>query len=165
MPSVALIVRCFNEERHIGRLLTGALQQTRPPDEIIVVDSGSTDHTVTIASAFDVTLVTISPEQFSFGRALNRGVSAAAGHDLCVFASAHVYPVYDTWLEHLVGALHSPDVVLAYGRQETPPRRALLRGPAPAPLVPCGVRPAAEPSVLQQRQRCGSASGVGGAAL
>ena len=121
MPSVALIVRCFNEERHIGRLLTGALQQTRPPDEIIVVDSGSTDHTVTIASAFDVTLVTISPEEFSFGRALNRGVCAAADHDLCVFASAHVYPVYDTWLEHLVGALHSPDVVLAYGRQQAPP--------------------------------------------
>ena len=121
MPSVALVVRCFNEERHIGRLLTGALQQTRPPDEIIVVDSGSTDHTVSIASAFDVTLVTISPEEFSFGRALNRGVSAAAGHDLCVFASAHVYPVYDTWLEHLVGALHLPDVALAYGRQETPP--------------------------------------------
>ena len=121
MPSVALIVRCFNEENHIGRLLTGALRQTRPPDEIIVVDSGSTDHTVTVASAFDVTLVTISPEEFSFGRALNRGVAAADGHDLCVFASAHVYPVYDTWLEHLVGAVRAPDVALAYGRQQAPP--------------------------------------------
>jgi rhamnosyltransferase len=121
MPSVALIIRCFNEERHIARLLTGALRQTRPPDEIIVVDSGSTDQTVRIASAFDVTVVKISPEEFSFGRALNRGVGAAAGYDVCVFASAHVYPVYDTWLEHLVGALHSPDVALAYGRQQTPP--------------------------------------------
>jgi glycosyltransferase involved in cell wall biosynthesis len=121
MPSVALIVRCFNEERHIGRLLTGALRQTRPPDEIIVVDSGSTDRTLTIASGFDVRLITISPDEFSFGRALNRGMSAAAGCDLCVLASAHVYPVYDTWLEHLAGALHAPDVALAYGRQQTPP--------------------------------------------
>ncbi len=121
MPSVALIVRCFNEENHIGRLLTGALRQTRPPDEIIVVDSGSTDQTVTVASAFDVTLVKISPAEFSFGRALNRGVAAADGHDLCVFASAHVYPVYDTWLENLVEAVRAPDVALAYGRQQAPP--------------------------------------------
>ena len=119
--SVALIVRCFNEEQHIGRLLTGALRQTLRPDEIVVVDSGSTDATLSVAAAFDVTTITISPEEFSFGRALNRGLHAAAGHDVCVFASAHVYPVYDTWLAQLVSAFRRPEVALAYGRQQTPP--------------------------------------------
>lgn len=121
LDSVALIVRCFNEEQHIGRLLTGAMRQTRPPDEIIVVDSGSTDTTLSIAAAFDVTIVTISPGEFSFGRALNRGIEAAEGHDLCLLASAHVYPVYDTWIEHLIAPFESPDVALAYGRQQASP--------------------------------------------
>jgi rhamnosyltransferase len=98
------------------------MRQTRPPEEIIVVDSGSTDTTLSIAAAFDVTIVSISPEDFSFGRALNLGLEAADGHEICVFASAHVYPVYDTWLDHLVGAFGRPGVALAYGRQQTPPR-------------------------------------------
>ena len=120
-PSTALIVRCFNEEAHIGRLLEGAMSQTRPPDEVIVVDSGSTDATLSIATSFGVSTVAIAPSEFSFGRALNRGLRVAGGHDICVFASAHVYPVYDTWLEHLLAAFEDPDVVLAYGRQQTPP--------------------------------------------
>ena len=102
MPqAVALIIRCFNEEAHIGRLLTGTMRQTRRPEEIIVVDSGSTDATVAIASAFDVKIVSIAPERFSFGRALNVGLAAAQA-EVAVFASAHVYPLYDTWIEHLV---------------------------------------------------------------
>ena len=38
-----------------------------------------------------------------------------------MFASAHVYPVYDTWLDHLITAFDRPGVALAYGRQQTPP--------------------------------------------
>ena len=120
MPTaVALIIRCFNEEAHIGRLLTGTMRQTCPPNEIVVVDSGSTDATVAIASAFDVRIVTIAPERFSFGRALNMGLTATKS-DIAVFASAHVYPLYDTWIEHLVAPFEEPEVALAYGRQQGP---------------------------------------------
>lgn len=119
--TVALVVRCFNEEAQIGRLLTGVERQTRRPDEIIVVDSGSTDATLSIASAFDgVKVLAISPEQFSFGHALNRGIAEATS-DICVFASAHVYPVYDTWIEHLVAPFEDDVVACTYGRQLTQP--------------------------------------------
>jgi rhamnosyltransferase len=118
--SVSLIIRCFNEEKHIGRLLTGALNQTHLPDEIVVVDSGSTDHTLAVASTFDVTVVSIEPELFSFGHALNVGIAAATG-EIAIFASAHVYPIYDTWLEELVAPFSDEQVALTYGRQQTPP--------------------------------------------
>jgi rhamnosyltransferase len=118
--SVALIIRCFNEEAHIGRLLTGAMRQTRAPDEIVVVDSGSTDATLAIASAFPVRIVEIEPSDFSFGRAINLGVQASTS-DFAVFASAHVYPVYDTWIERLTDPFEDERVALAYGRQQTPP--------------------------------------------
>jgi len=119
--SIALIIRCFNEEAHIGRLLARAMDQTRPPDEIIVVDRGSTDATLSIAESFGVTAVSISTTEFSAGRALNRALRLADDCDICVLTSAHVYPVNDTWLERLVSPFDDPDVALAYGRQQAPP--------------------------------------------
>ena len=119
-PTVALIIRAFNEEAHIGRLLTGVMHQTKIPDEIIVVDSGSTDATLAIASAFSVRIVPIAPEDFSFGRALNVGLGSSTA-SLAVLASAHVYPLYDTWIERLTAPFASADVALTYGRQQTPP--------------------------------------------
>lgn len=117
---IALIIRCHNEEAHIGRLLTGALHQTRVPDEIILVDSGSTDATVSIASAFPTKIIAIPPEDFSFGRALNVGLAAATS-EFAVFASAHVYPVYDSWIEQLVAPFREERIALTYGRQQAPP--------------------------------------------
>jgi glycosyltransferase involved in cell wall biosynthesis len=111
------VIRCFNEEEHIGRLLTGVLQQTQPPGQIVVVDSGSTDATVSIASRFPVEVQTVEPESFSFGRSLNVGCRAAKG-EVVVVASAHVYPLYDTWLEELTAPFEDPQIALAYGRQE-----------------------------------------------
>ncbi len=100
--------------------MTGALHQTRVPDEIILVDSGSTDATVSIASAFPTKIVAIAPEEFSFGRALNVGL-AASDSEFAVFASAHVYPMYDSWIEQLVAPFGEPRIALTYGRQQAPP--------------------------------------------
>jgi glycosyltransferase involved in cell wall biosynthesis len=119
VSKLSLVIRAHNEEAHIGRLLTGVLHQTVRPDEIIVVDSGSTDATLAIASAFDVDIVQIRPDDFSFGRALNRGIERATG-DVVVFASAHVYPVLDTWIELLVAPFTDNAVALSYGRQQVP---------------------------------------------
>jgi glycosyltransferase involved in cell wall biosynthesis len=112
----SIVIRAFNEEKHIGRLLTGILQQTRPPAEIVLVDSGSTDATLSIAARFPVRIVSVRPEEFSFGRSLNRGISQTSG-DLVVLASAHVYPVYADWLEQLLRPLDDAQVALSYGQQ------------------------------------------------
>jgi rhamnosyltransferase len=127
LPKISLIIRCFNEETHIGRLLTGVSRQTRPPDEIIVVDSGSTDATLSIASAFGARVVAIPPERFSFGYALNVGLENTDA-DLSVFASAHVYPLYNTWIERLTAPFENDEVALTYGRQEVPPGAPFSEG-------------------------------------
>jgi len=114
--SVSAVIRAYNEGKHIGRLLNGFGQQTVKLDEIILVDSGSTDDTVAIAEAAGCTIVHIAKNEFSFGRALNKGCAAASG-DILLFASAHVYPVYDTHVEHIVSAFDRQGVAIAYGRQ------------------------------------------------
>jgi len=62
----SVVIRAFNEERHIGRLLRGISEQTMEEVEIIVVDSGSTDKTVSIAGEYQANIVTIPPSEFTF---------------------------------------------------------------------------------------------------
>lgn len=118
--SCSLVVRAFNEEKHIGRLLTGISQQSVVDIEVILVDSGSKDATVAIALAadwhFPVRVVHIEPERFSFGRSLNLGIAEAL-KDIVVIASAHVYPVYPDWLERLIMPFEDLEIGLTYGKQ------------------------------------------------
>ena len=113
---VSVIIRSYNEAERIERLLLGLAAQQAKPHEVILVDSGSTDDTVAIARRHVEKIVHIDKAEFSFGRALNVGIAAATG-DVCVFASAHVYPVHDTWLQDLTAPLRNERVVLSYGRQ------------------------------------------------
>ncbi len=115
-PLISIIIRCFNEEEHIGRLLKGIYAQSLKNFEVILVDSGSTDSTLSVASRFPVTIQSISPDDFSFGRALNVGCARAKG-EFMVFASAHVYPSRRGWLEHLIAPFQDPQVALTYGKQ------------------------------------------------
>ena len=115
-PRASIIIRCYNEAEHIGKLLHGLTEQTIQDFEVILVDSGSIDGTIEIAESYDVDeIVYIDPENFSFGRALNYGCEAANG-EFCVIASAHVYPKRDDWLEQLL-AKFDEDIALVYGKQ------------------------------------------------
>jgi rhamnosyltransferase len=112
----SIAIRCYNEERHIGRLLSGIMQQSLKDVEAIVVDSGSTDATLSIVSRYPVRVLHIEPDDFSFGRSLNLACQAASG-EFIVVASAHVYPLYEDWLERLLAPFQDPKVALSYGKQ------------------------------------------------
>jgi rhamnosyltransferase len=115
-PKCSVVIRSYNEEKHIGRLLTGILHQTMEEVEIILVDSGSTDATIAIASRFPVQVLRMNPGDFTFGRSLNLGCAHAKG-EFIVSASAHVYPVYADWLMRLLAPFDEPQVALVYGKQ------------------------------------------------
>lgn len=115
-PKCSIVIRAFNEEEHIGRLLEGIMAQTMTDWEIILVDSGSTDATRAIASRYPVEIVEITPEHFTFGRSLNLGIEHARG-EVVVIISAHCYPLYPDWLEQLVAPFDDPDIAVSYGKQ------------------------------------------------
>jgi glycosyltransferase involved in cell wall biosynthesis len=112
----SIVIRAYNEEKHIGRLLEGINHQTVNDVEIILVDSGSTDRTVSVAESFGARIVTISSDEFTFGRSLNFGVQAARRESV-VIASAHVYPIYPDWLASLLQPFGDNKVALTYGKQ------------------------------------------------
>jgi len=113
---VSIVIRAYNEERYLRRLLEGISQQTVKDVEIILVDSGSTDRTIAIAESFGAKIVHIPSVEFTFGRSLNFGVREAT-REFIVIASAHVYPVYPDWLETMLRPFQDESVALAYGKQ------------------------------------------------
>lgn len=116
-PDCTIVIRAYNEEAHIGRLLQGISQQTLKNVQVVLVDSGSTDRTVEIARQYPVEITHIAPDEFTFGRSLNLGIQQARA-DYVVMASAHVYPVYPDWLEKLVAPLQKDEqIALSYGKQ------------------------------------------------
>jgi len=115
-PRVSIVIRAFNEEKHLGNLLEAIKSQSFQDYEIILVDSGSTDRTLAIASRFPVKVEHINPGDFTFGRSLNLGLSAANG-EIAVIASAHVLPLDGLWLKNLISPFGDDKVALAYGKQ------------------------------------------------
>src|SRR5687767_14025156 len=116
MPRCSIVIRACNGEKYIGRLLTGLMRQSERDLEILLVDSGWTDATVAIASRFPVRVLHLPKGEFTFGRSLNFGIEHATG-ELIVMASAHVYPLYEDWLERLTAPFADPRVGVTYGKQ------------------------------------------------
>jgi glycosyltransferase involved in cell wall biosynthesis len=115
----SIVIRAYNEEKHIGRLLEGIRQQTVKDVEIVLVDSGSTDRTVSISESLGARILQIASNEFTFGRSLNLGIQAAK-QEFIVIASAHVYPVYPDWLESLLRPFDDENIALTYGKQRGP---------------------------------------------
>lgn len=115
---VSVVIRTLNEARHLGTLLDGITRQVYPDGEVevIVVDSGSSDGTIEIARKFGTNLVHIAKEDFSFGRSLNLGCSAASG-DALLFVSGHCIPAHRNWIAELVRPLGENGIAYSYGRQ------------------------------------------------
>ncbi len=116
MPETSIIIRTYNEEKHIGNLLHAIQRQKYKKFEVIIVDSGSSDNTIEIAKSFSAKVISIESRDFTFGYALNMGCKEAQGKFL-VFASAHVLPTNNFWLGNLVKAFEEERVAMVYGRQ------------------------------------------------
>jgi rhamnosyltransferase len=116
-PDISIVIRTLNEQRYLGDLLQGIQdQQSEFTYEVVLIDSGSTDATLSVAKQFGCRILHIRREDFSFGRSLNRACEASVGNYL-VFVSGHCIPYDQYWLQNLVKPLHAGIVEYCYGRQ------------------------------------------------
>jgi len=114
----SIVIRTLNEAQHLDDLMQMIAGQKTDGLEVetVLIDSGSTDGTVTIAEAHGARITTISKTEFSFGRSLNRGCDFATG-DFLVFISGHCVPVDPHWLQRLCQPLIDGTTNYTYGRQ------------------------------------------------
>jgi glycosyltransferase involved in cell wall biosynthesis/GT2 family glycosyltransferase len=95
--SVSVVVPVKDGERYLGELLD-ALARERP-DEVLVIDSGSTDRSLELVRAAGVELLEIAPEEFGHGRTRNLGAERTSGELIC-FLTQDATPC-PGWLEAL----------------------------------------------------------------
>ncbi len=77
--TVSVVIPAYNVEKYIGRAIDSVLAQTRRPDEIIVVDDGSTDNTADVIKSYGSKVCFIRQENAGASVARNTGIEAATG--------------------------------------------------------------------------------------
>ncbi len=75
--TVSVVIPAYNAEKYIGRAIDSVLAQTRQPDEIIVVDDGSTDNTADVIKSYGSRVHSIHQENGGASVARNTGIEAA----------------------------------------------------------------------------------------
>ncbi|MBC5991611.1 glycosyltransferase family 2 protein [Pontibacter cellulosilyticus] len=119
-PLISVIVPVKNGDAWLDKLLQSILNQTLANrTEIIVIDSGSTDDTLSILANYSVRLISISPENFNHGTTRNMGVEYAKG-EFVVMTVQDAKPTDNKWLEHLLNGFDDTSVAGVCGQQVVP---------------------------------------------
>lgn len=114
---ISIIILTKNNGSSIGKVLKQIKSQNIDYlYEIIIVDSGSSDDTITQISQFGVRSYNIPPDEFGHGRTRNLASEYACGEYL-VYLSADAIPANKNWLRNLVNKLCIDDVGATFGRQ------------------------------------------------
>jgi glycosyltransferase involved in cell wall biosynthesis len=115
MPAtgISIVVRTFNSSRTLGHVLEKLILQDA--DELIIVDSGSTDSTLALAQAHGAHIICVNPP-FNYSESLNRGF-AAASNEWVLALSSHTIPLDTTFLTVIREfATSAPmDIVVGFG--------------------------------------------------
>lgn len=157
---VSVIVPVRDEEDSIGELLDSLLAQTRPPDEIVIVDGGSVDATTQIIEKYirDGAPVRLIRAGAALpGRGRNLG-AAQASYEWLGFTDAGIR-LANNWLEALVAKAETNseiDVVYGYWQPVTDTFfkecAAIAYVPPPAPCEELLIRPRSIVSALLRRE-------------
>ena len=117
-PTVAIIMRAFNEMPHVQRSLAMLECQTFRDFDLYAVDSGSTDGTVQTlkAACEENALKQIAPDDYMPGRVLNDAI-APTHHEIIVLLNADAIPLSNQWLEHLVTPILDGRADATFSRQ------------------------------------------------
>jgi glycosyltransferase involved in cell wall biosynthesis len=109
-PRVSVIVCAHNEARYLPGCLHSILAQSRPPDEILVVDNASTDRTGVVAGQIPSVRVVDEPRK-GLVVARETGRHAATG-DLLAYLDADCRAPL-MWLERVAGRFERDPALVA----------------------------------------------------
>lgn len=114
---ISVVIPAYNRENYLGEAIQSVLGQTLPPDEIIVVDDGSTDHTADVARSFGGIVRCLTRVNGGVGPARNDGVAASTGGILTFLDSDDLWTPYK--LERQTAYLdRHPETDLVFGHME-----------------------------------------------
>jgi rhamnosyltransferase len=112
-PAISILIRTFNSVATLPEVLVKL--DLQPGDEIIIVDSGSTDSTLEIAGKFHARII-VAEKPFNYSKSLNLGFAAAKNPWVLVISS-HCVPLSENLVECFRKAIlkFPASVAVAYG--------------------------------------------------
>jgi GT2 family glycosyltransferase len=115
-PRVSVVVCTRNGAKTLGDCLAGLLELDYPDFEVLVVDDGSTDDTVTIAGAFPFRVISSGGRGLSHAR--NRGLQFSTG-EIVAYLDDDARPD-PHWLTHIAATFSTTDHAGAGGPNIAP---------------------------------------------
>ena len=113
MASIAVVIPAYNAEETIGAAITSVLQQTTAPDEILVVDDGSTDQTSETAVSASDSVRVIRQQNGGAAVARQRGTEAANSEYIAYLDADDKWPPNRLEECHRILAAEPVDILLA----------------------------------------------------
>jgi len=78
-PPISAVLAAYQAEEFIGEALDSILGQTSPPDEVVVVDDGSTDGTARVLEGYGRQIRVLRQDNAGYPSAMNRAIREARG--------------------------------------------------------------------------------------
>jgi glycosyltransferase involved in cell wall biosynthesis len=110
---VGVVIPCYAQEHYLGEAIESVLAQTRPADEILVVDDGSPGDTATVVRRFDGVRVVRQPNA-GISEARNTGLRESHSRYL-IFLDADDRLLPNAVAAGLAGHAAHPDAALIAG--------------------------------------------------
>jgi glycosyltransferase involved in cell wall biosynthesis len=113
-PTISAVVAAYQAERWIGECLDSILGQTRPPDEVVVVDDGSTDGTADVLATYADRVRIVRQPNAGCPAAFNTAFREARGDFVALCGSDDVWePRKLEWQLEAIQA--NPDLDVLFG--------------------------------------------------
>lgn len=117
--TLTVVIPVKNGSSTLERCLQSIRNQTSPPAEIIVIDSGSSDNSKEIAAGFGCKVLPVSQDSFDHGLTRNFGVQHAKGDLIYLTVQDAYIPVQDM-LEKMTKHFDDSEVAAVSGHQAVP---------------------------------------------
>lgn len=115
--SIGLVIPTLNAGQELGILLDAVESQARRPDDVLVVDSSSTDNTLQVAGSYSwVRTKTVRREDFDHGATRQLALECVEG-DLVLFLTQDAVPADEKYIERLIEPFGDQSVAMVSGRQ------------------------------------------------
>lgn len=113
--NISVIIPTYNAEKYLKELLDRLKVQT-VLFELIIIDSSSTDHTLSIAREYTDNIIIIPQIEFDHGGTRTKAAKAASG-DFIVFLTQDALPYDNQSIEEILKTFEDTKVGAAYGKQ------------------------------------------------
>jgi rhamnosyltransferase len=116
-PIFSLIVPTCNAMGHWAALRSGIEMQSVVPNQVIIIDSCSTDRTVECARSAGFDVMEIQREEFNHGGTRQRAAEAASGASILLYMTQDAILNDPDAFKKMLGAFDDPTIGAAFGRQ------------------------------------------------